>query len=234
MESFLFVTKDVRFEETSPDEKFVRISATFLELDKPSVGSPSKMPKIYRFEEGKQIAQSLVGKSVFYGTDWSGRHTDKFKIGVIEKAVKLGRKIKGIIKILITEETVALVESLKKGGKFLFSVGGVARFGKLIEKAGKKVQKLYDAICTHLQMVPSGTPVGFPNAKLEEIVEIQETVMVCEGDVCSILKEIKTCYGESCSVCNVETTETTETFISDEELIEGALKGKHIVPREML
>lgn len=231
MDSFLFVTKDVRFEETSSDEKFIRASATFLELDKPSIGSKSKMPKIYRFEEGNKIAKSLIGKPVYYGTDWAGRHIDKYEIGVIEKAVKLGRKIKGVVKVWITDQSMAIIESLKKGGKFLFSVGGVARFGELIEKAGKKIQKLYDAICTHLQMVPSGTSVGFPNAKLEEIIEIQETVMVCEGDVCSILKEIKTCFGESCSVCSVE---TTETFISDEELIEGALKGKHIVPREML
>jgi len=225
MDSFLFVTKDVRFEETSPDEKFIRVSATFLELDKPSVGSEVKTPKIYRFEEGKKIAESLVGKPVYYGTDWAGRHTDKNKIGVIEKAVKLGKKIKGIVKVWINDKSMAIVESLKKGGKFLFSVGGVARFGELIEKAGKTIQKLFDAVCTHLQMVPSGTSVGFPNAKLEEIVEIQETVMVCEGDVCSILKEIKTCWGEGCRVCI-----PTETFISDEELRKAVLK----IPFEML
>jgi len=227
MESFLFVAKDVRFEETSPDNKFIRVSATFLELDKPSIGSEAKISKIYRFEEGKKIADSLVGKTVYYGTDWAGRHTDKHEIGIVEKAVKLGKRIKGIIKVWINDANSAIVESLKKGGKFLFSVGGVAQFGKLIEKGGKHIQKLFNSVCTHLQMVPSGTPVGFPSAKLEEIIEIQETVVVCEGDVCPILQDIKTCYGESCKVCStpIPVVSETETLISDEEIVLEGIKG---------
>lgn len=222
MDSFLFVTKDVEFQETDPEEKFIRIKATFLELDKPSIGSISKIPKIYRFEEATKIADSLIGKPVYYGTNWAGAHTDKHEIGFVETAKKIGKRIKGTVKVWITEGTSAIIESLKSGSKFLFSVGGVAQFGKLIKKGGQHIQKLYNALCTHLQMVPSGTKVGFPNAKLEKIVEIQETVMVCEDDVCSILGDIKEYYGESCGVCQSSKEgapyEYPKTLISGEDM----------------
>lgn len=232
MDSFLFITKDVEFEETDPEGKFARVKATFLELDKPSVGSKSKTPKIYRFVEGGTIAKSLVGKPIFYGTDWAGRHTQKQgAIGLVESAKKLGKKIKGIVKIFITDKTLALVEALKRGGKFLFSVGGIARFGEtLIDKAGKIIQRLYNAVCTHLQMVPAGTKVGFPSAKLEEVIEIQETVMLCEDGNCPILRDLRDQYGDE----TVEAYADRHVFIPILETVSESIRGLPFFPPELV
>ena len=179
-ESFLFVTPEVSFEET---DSGARITATVMELEKISHNG-----RLYRIEEGDQIAKSLEGKPVYYGTDWAGRHENPLMreeskakpVGFVESAKVVGNKIKAVIKII----SQGLVESLKQGVKFLFSVGGNA-ISEVKKKIGNRIVSiLKGARCNHLQIVDKGTPVGFPNAKMEKVVEINETVMFCKGGVC--------------------------------------------------
>jgi 16S rRNA G527 N7-methylase RsmG len=42
--------------------------------------------------------------------------------------------------------------------------------------------RMIGAKCNHLQMVDAGTKVGFPNAKVEELVEINETILLTGSD----------------------------------------------------
>lgn len=185
--SFFFVTKEVTFEETKSTDKYAIIEATVMELEKPSEGNEFKPSRVYQFEEGEEIAKSLIGKPVFYGTNPIGKHDNplvtgskKEPVGIVEFAEVVGKKIKAKIKII----SQSIIETLKRGTKYLFSVGGNA-VTETIKKIGEKViHILSGAKCNHLQIVDIGTPVGFPDAKMEKLVEIQETVMICEGEIC--------------------------------------------------
>jgi len=206
MKSFLFVTSEIismpveieaiYFEEGK--KKGARIFATFCELDKPSANN-----RIYRFAEGKRMAKSLIGKFIRYGADWKGKHFKNVpKIGKVESAWVEGKKIKGIIRIWAKK----FVAEIKKGKKFLFSVGGVAQFSETVKKGGKFITTLFNAICTHLQLLPNNPKgAGFPSAKMHKIIEINESVMltqtedikVCDAYGCKILKNIKDEFEEA-------------------------------------
>lgn len=174
MDSFLFVTGDVVFQETTPKGAILEITA--LELNKES---QQVVPTEYRIEEGEQIAASLVGNPIYYGTKASGKHLKgRPSVGEVLKAWKTGNKIKA--KILITSKS--LIKKLKKGIKFLFSVGGVAEFAEVIQRGKRIVKRMVNALCNHLQIVDVGTKVGFPNAKVERVIEINETVLFVEVD----------------------------------------------------
>jgi hypothetical protein len=185
--SFFFVTKEVTFEETKSTDKYAIIEATVMELEKPSEGGGVKKSRIYQFEEGEAIAKSLIGKPVYYGTNPFGLHDNPLvtgkkvdPVGIVEFAEVVGKKIKAKIKII----SASIIETLKQGTKYLFSVGGNA-VKETIKKIGDKIiHVLSGARCNHLQIVDVGTPVGFPNAKMEKLIEIQETIMTCEGGVC--------------------------------------------------
>lgn len=176
---FFFISPEVEFQETTVGGG-ARLVATVMELEKISGNN-----KLYRIEEGEEIAKSLVGVPVYYGTDWKGKHDNPFvksdskqpPVGFVETAKVLGNKIKAWVHIT----SDGIIETLKQGVKYLFSVGGNA-ISETIKKIGEKVVHiLYGARCNHLQIVPLGTPIGFPNAKTEKIIEINETIMFC-GD----------------------------------------------------
>lgn len=180
---FYFFTKEVEFQES--DVKGALVEATVMELEK-----VSNNKRVYVIEDGPEIAKSLIGKDVYYGTDWRGKHENPLvegkedskatPVGFIESAKVVGKKIKA--KIRITAQ--GMIEALKQGVKYLFSVGGKA-ISETIKKIGDKiVHILHGARCNHLQMVDVGTPVGFPSAKMEKLIEINETVMICEGGLC--------------------------------------------------
>jgi LEA14-like dessication related protein len=184
---FYFVSSEVSFSEISfseSKEKGAFIEATVLELEKASEGP---MHNVYQIEEGEEIAKSLIGQPVYYGVNPVGKHDNPFvsgkekePVGIVEKARVVGNKIKAIVKII----SASLIETLKLGTKYLFSVGGVA-ISESIKKIGAKlVHVLHGARCNHLQIVDANVPVGFPNAKMERLIEINETVMMCEGDSC--------------------------------------------------
>jgi len=240
MQSFLFVTSeieflpvelsDILFEEAKG--KGARILATFCELDKASGNN-----RVYRFEEGEQMAKSLIGKPIRYGASLKGIHFKKVpKIGIVENAWVKGKKIKGIVRIWGKE----IIAKLKKGIKFLFSVGGVAQFGETIKKGGKFVTKLYHAICTHLQLLsnnPKGA--GFPSAKMHKIIEINESVMlaqtedikVCDAYGCKILTDIKNEFEESRKI-EEAVEELTESKIIDKAIVEGIAMVANITIKE--
>lgn len=179
---FYFITKEVEFQESEVEG--ARVEVTVMELNKASEGNN----RIYKIEEGDEIAKSLVGNDIYHGIDWRGKHDNPIvnedsqnePIGFVESAKVVGNKIKAIIRII----NKSFVERLKNGVKFLFSVGGNA-VSETIKKIGNKiVHVLHGARCNHLQMLDVGTPVGFPNAKTERLIEINETVMICEGGLC--------------------------------------------------
>lgn len=186
---FYFISKKVEFSETVG--KGARIEATVMELEKVSQNG-----NVYQIEEGPAIAKSLVGKNVYYGTDPLGKHDNPITkkkesnnepIGIIESAKVVGKKIKAIIRVI----NQGMIEALRQGVKYLFSVGGTAISETIKKIKGKLVHVLHGAKCNHLQIVEMGTPVGFPNAKMEKLIEINETVMVCEGGLCKCQKPKK-------------------------------------------
>lgn len=176
------ILTDITFEETK--KKGARILATVMKLDTVSANG-----RQYKVEEGDKIAASLKGKPVYYGTTKEGKHLNPIAcdeevcqrqepVGFIEVANVIGKKIKAVMRIFNKN----LIEMLKKGVKYWFSVGGNA-ISETIKKIGKKViHILHGARCNHLQIVDKGTPVGFPEAKLEKLIEVQETVMMCRSD----------------------------------------------------
>lgn len=197
--NFYFVSGEVTFQES--DIKGALIEATVLELEKASEGTHN----VYRLDEGPAIAESLVGVPVFYGVDLFRRHDnpfvsgrDKEPVGIVEAARVVGNKIKATIRI--TAEN--LVEKLKSGIRFLFSVGGIA-VSETAKKVGDKIiHVLHGAMCNHLQIVDANVPVGFPNAKVERLIGINETVMICEGEGCG---DVELCIeGEGLSVTGFE------------------------------
>lgn len=180
--AFYFISGDVKFQESSP--KGALIEATVLELEKESEGPAHN---VYRIEEGPEIAESIIGQPVYYGVDAFRRHDnplvsgkDKKPVGIVESAKVVGNKIKAKIRIVAE----SLIETLKRGTKYLFSVGGIA-VSETAKKIGDRiVHILHGARCHHLQIVDANIPVGFPNAKMERLIEISETIMICEGGIC--------------------------------------------------
>lgn len=186
--AFFFITNEVEFQEST--QKGARVYATFMELNKPSGND-----RIYRIEEGEQLAKSLIGKPIRFGANILGKHYKSVpKIGFVESAKKIGNKIKGIVNIF--DEGV--IKKLKDGVKFLFSVGGTASFGQTIKKGKKMLTKLWGAVCSHLQLLPNNPAgAGFPNAKMHKIIEVNESVMLTDAT-------IKICDGDQCILCNIK------------------------------
>lgn len=236
MESFLFVTPEVtvldltHFRESTIG-KFAKIWVTLIELDKVSVNG-----RIYRFEEAGRIARSMVGRPIYYDIDWTGKHIqNKPPIGEIEKTKVIGRKIKGIVKIICPK----IIEKIKQGMKFLFSVGGIAitqKFTGKVTEAGKKIRRLIGTIVQHAQMIPFGTgknilgqsKVGFPSAKMEKVLEIQESTLVVEPHV----------YFKDCEsvekACKIMIAPTMETIVDEDEEIIQEIIDEDIVEESSL
>lgn len=174
MKSFLFITKDVRtFMESG---KIAYVKCTALELDKPSING-----KIYAFEEGDKIAESMVDKPIYFNIDWRGKHKlDEESIGKIILAKRIGKKIKAILGIT----DLKIIDKLRQGLKFLFSIGGHAKTSKYFKQGKRMVEKLFGTVIQHLQMIPDGknifgkSKVGFPSAKMEKILKIEESCLV--------------------------------------------------------
>ncbi len=166
MSDFLFVTDDVVFQESTPKGAVLEI--TMLPLNK-----VSQQGTEYRMVEGDAIAASLVGNPIYYGINPKGKHNRKRKaVGEVLTALKIGDKIKGTVLIWAKN----LVDKIKNKFKFLFSVGGNANFAESIKKGGRWIKRMVGAVCNHLQILDAGTNVGFPDAKMEKVIEINETV----------------------------------------------------------
>lgn len=185
---FLVVTSEVSIEIEETVEPYARALITVMELDK-----TSRNNRFYTIEEGASIIKKLKGKPVYYGTDKFGRHDNPLKnpkskqkpIGFIESARIIGNKIKAVIKI--TKKT--LVDKIRKGVKFWFSVGGNALSEVVKKVKGKLVHFLKGINPNHIQMVDVGTPIGFKDAKLDKVLEINETVFFCSSGKVKVVKE---------------------------------------------
>jgi hypothetical protein len=195
--SFIYITTDVVFQEAN--KKGAKVFGTFMELEKPSQNG-----RIYRFVEGAKIAKSLIGKTVRFGADWLGKHIlQNPAIGTVSNAWQEGHKIKGIVSF--TDK--GIISQLKKGAKFLFSVGGVAEFAELVRKGKKVFTKLHNAVCTHLQLLPNNPDgAGFPSAKMHKVIEINESVMLTRNfgtstsDESAILRVVEEPFNEAAMI----------------------------------
>lgn len=171
MQSFLYINNSIEFEESESTAKNALISACVLELNKVSQQNTE-----YQISEGLRIANSLVGRPVYYGIDALGKHAKNLVVGVVEKAWKVGNKIKSQIRITDLD----LIEKLRQGVTYLFSIGGIADFAESVKRGGRLVKKFVNCVLTHLQILPLGVKVGFKNAKLERVLEINESVLLID------------------------------------------------------
>lgn len=209
-ESFFFITNECKFQEAT--KKGARVLATFMELD-----TPSRNKRIYRFEEGESIAKSLIGRLIRFGANWIGKHLEDVPvIGKVEKAFQQGKKIKGIVHIWDKN----IVSQLKKGVKFLFSVGGVAQFGEVVQKGKQFFTRLYNAVCTHLQLLPNNPKgAGFPTARIHKILEINEAYLLTN-------ERLKVCdlYGK-CRILNGIKKEFEESALEEDIIIREVVQS---------
>lgn len=171
MQSFLYVSNDIEFQESTATS--ATLEATILELNK-----VSEQGTEYRVSDGTRIAKSLIGKNVFYGIDFEGKHAKGEPVGFIENAWQTGRRIKAEITIYNT----ALIDKLKKGIKFLFSVGGIAQFVEVVKRAGRTVRRMCDAVCSHLQILDPSVKVGFKDAKVERVLKFNESCLFIDDE----------------------------------------------------
>jgi len=156
------------------DSPFALISGVVLSLNQASQG---KKHHVYRFSEGVQLADSLVGKNVFEGVDFFGRHKTSIhdKVGVVKRTLIKGDKI--IAFILIRAKK--LIKAIASGKRFWFSIMGNAKSETPIKTAsGETIRILNDAKISSLQILKEGVKVGFPEAQLSDVLKIQETVML--------------------------------------------------------
>lgn len=197
-ETFLFVSSPsgIQFFEESK-KPFARVEVLAVELDKISGNG-----RVYRFQDAELMRKSLIGKRITYGISPTGKHLKKGRIGFIESARIVGKKIFAILRIIDS----GIIESLKAGARnFLCSVGGVADKAKLVlSKAKEAFIQMIRPRCTHIQFWQSndGSEAGFPSAKMTRVLEFQESVFYA-GDVtveecdmfgCRILTQIRKNY----------------------------------------
>lgn len=170
-------TQNLRFEEVFTSvEPYAIISGVFLQLDQPSLG---REHRIYRFSEARQMIDSLIHRPVYYGSDVFGIHKTSKKdlVGRVEACILRGSKLIGFVKI--TSRT--LIDKLRRGLRLLFSVGGSADYEESVkDENGQTVNILHNAKMEHLTIVPRDTKVGFPKAKMLELIELNETVMLVD------------------------------------------------------
>lgn len=167
-ESYLYVSKVGSFEEST-----ALVSATFCELDKKSQNN-----RVYRFSDAQGIIESLIGSVVKFGVDKLGKHMEYAPlVGIVESAFLEGKTIKGKIRI----SSQKIIEKLKKGIKFLVSIGG---FGSAI--VHKTFTEIVEPIIEHVQIWQSSQTnilgekqiAGFSKAKIEKVLEIEESCLV--------------------------------------------------------
>lgn len=169
MQSFLYVSSSIELEETTGRNALV--SACVMEL-----GKISEQGTFYEISEGVRMAKSLVGRPVYYGINLEGKHKKGLAVGIVESAHKVKQKIMATIRIT----DLGLIDKLKRGTRFLFSVGGIANIVETIRKAGRIIKKKLGCIMTHLQIVDADTNVGFPSAQIERVLEINESILLVD------------------------------------------------------
>ena len=185
---FVSVPQTLQFSEaTAEHTPSALIQITAMELDK-----ESNNKRVYRFSEAESIRKSIEGSPIFYGlkvnrTQVSSNlvkreqeHDFSEKIGYVEKAWIVGKKIKAAIRVTAPK----ILGMIKRGIKdFLFSVGGDAKQARLVKQGAKKFMEMVGAVVTHISMWKNKhepTESGFESARVEKILEFQECVLYTE------------------------------------------------------
>jgi len=165
--SFLFVNGIESFEES---QKGAVCDATFLTLDKVSENG-----RRYNFEDSDLIIETLRNAPIRLGITITGKHRKSRQVGVVKQVFMEGKTVKG--KILVTAKDI--ISKLKKGVKFLLSVGGKA-LGALTKFGKKMFMNMIKPQVTHVQMfsVDEGKS-GFPEAKVNRVIDFGESLLYC-------------------------------------------------------
>jgi len=179
-ESFLFVSlpRNIQIFSEAKKKPFARVEVLACELDKISENG-----RLYSFQDAEIMRSSLEGKAIYYGITPEGTHlkaSETRKIGFVESAKIVGRKIMAILKVTDS----GILESLKAGARnFLCSVGGVADKARLIISKTKKFIQMIKPRCTHLQFWQSSdsSEAGFKGAKVKRVLEFQESRLFVES-----------------------------------------------------
>ena len=175
-QTYLFVSSVGKFEESVG-----LVSCTFMELDKKSENG-----RLYRFEDAEQIIETLIGSPIRYGINWLGKHlegSETREVGFVESAELIGKKVVGSIRITSKD----ILSKIKSGVKFLLSVGGKA--GMVLKKG---FVEMINPKVEHVQLFPTSQgEAGFSSAKVEKILEIEESVLYAGSNTLALLTALE-------------------------------------------
>lgn len=185
MEYNFVITSPIQVEESFSDK--LVLSGIALKLD-----SVTKNGRIYRVEEGEEIANGLVGMPIFYGTTAvTNEHDKKDPVGkVIKTALDVATNtIRAWFEVWNNSRFPDLISRIKQG--WGLSIGGVAVDMKetgLVTELGKAVKKVLGMKPNHLQLLEPFTPRGQAAAQVETVTPIEESLAFdpCPWGVCEI------------------------------------------------
>lgn len=167
---FIFINNKMEFKFDESVNSRAVVSGTLMELSTPSLSG-----NFYSMEESENITSSFRGVPIYEGVGKFNEHIyDRPPVGFVVGVKRLGRGVYGVCSI----SNRKLIEKLKAGVKFLFSVAGNALYSETIKIGNKLVRSLHDIRINSLQIVPSGVKVGFPSAQLDRLISVQETLML--------------------------------------------------------
>ena len=158
----------MKFEFTAPIVSETKEKQKFIRGTLVSEGL-SRNKNYYTFESLRSIAQTSVGKLLYFGVDpKSHRHIEKEPIGRITATWFSKRLRRVFFKALITDKQIA--ETVQTG--WGVSIKGLVRKGKyLLDSFGKMILKIGDLLIQSVQLIDPTVKTGVSSAKVEQIVE---------------------------------------------------------------
>lgn len=161
------------------------ITALIMELNK-----PSRNGRVYTWDSN--FAESFIGKPVHLGTKCKGKicgiHdiAKKTEIGKIESVKRLGNQV--IAKIRVTSRK--LVDEIKSGTKFFFSVKGI---GSALKKLANGASKILNPMIHSLQIFRENI-AGFKSTKIlgfsESVLYVEEPDITIRGNIKRVILEL--------------------------------------------
>lgn len=146
------------------------LKGTFIRLDIPTTNG-----RIYRFEEGQQIAREALGKPVYVFSNITGHIKNKsHEIGKIIKAWldKPSKSIKGIVEVWNTHKFPSIVEEVRT--RWGFSIGGRAQFMQFLARGSRLFMRAINFSINHLQLLRPQVQADL--GAYVESVNVQESI----------------------------------------------------------
>ncbi|NWG11186.1 hypothetical protein HXY33_05500 [Candidatus Bathyarchaeota archaeon] len=140
----------------------------------------SRNGNLYEFEEFRTIAESALGKPLYYGTTTTyDAKTGRFKFNAHDHNNKpIGKIIKTWIegnKIKFKARVDAAYAFIRSG--FGVSIGGKGLAQYLLDGAGRIINKMTNLIIDHVQILSPQTIKGIDAAKVEDVI-VQESMII--------------------------------------------------------